>query len=131
MFPSENKYKKGDCNGNYYFSLFYLTSPYSALRLRLLTFSSDCPHSTLMKDMCADCGADLRKEESPSDTMTENSQQQQQQQQQQQFGGKGSNNSGQGEKSKASISMVHSIPELKVSNDVSSQVNKCSSNRSL
>ena len=27
----------------------------------VLTLDGDCPHATLMKDMCADCGVDLRK----------------------------------------------------------------------
>lgn len=45
-----------------------------------------CIHPTVMKDMCAECGADLRKEELPTT---------------------------------ASVPMVHSIPELKVSEEVS------------
>lgn len=44
-----------------------------------------CIHPTVMKDMCAECGADLRKEESSRS---------------------------------ASVPMVHSIPELKVSEEV-------------
>lgn len=44
-----------------------------------------CIHPTVMKDMCAECGADLRKEDL---SMT------------------------------ASVPMVHSIPELKVSEEV-------------
>ena len=64
----------------------------------LLSLSSECPHPTLMKDMCAQCGMDLRKieeenaEKSASTARVQN---------------------------KASIAMVHSIPELKVSSDVS------------
>lgn len=45
-----------------------------------------CVHPTVMKDMCAECGADLRK-----DDLT----------------------------TAASVPMVHSIPELKVSEEVS------------
>lgn len=45
-----------------------------------------CVHPTVMKDMCAECGADLRKD----DVVTA-----------------------------ASVPMVHSIPELKVSEEVS------------
>merc|ERR1712117_53435 len=62
----------------------------------LLSLSSECPHPTLMKDMCAQCGMDLRKieeenaEKSASTARVQN---------------------------KASIAMVHSIPELKVSSD--------------
>ena len=71
-----------------------------------------------MKDMCADCGADLRNEESGggggggNDPMTDGTGHK--------VKGTGS---GQGEKSNAAIAMVHSIPELKVSNDVISNNN--------
>lgn len=44
-----------------------------------------CIHPTVMKDMCAECGADLRKEEAIT---------------------------------AASVPMVHSIPDLKVSEEV-------------
>ena len=46
----------------------------------------ECTHPTVMKDMCAECGADLRKQ----DQTLQN----------------------------ASVPMVHSIPELKVSKEV-------------
>lgn len=46
----------------------------------------ECTHPTVMKDMCAECGADLRKQEQTLQN--------------------------------ASIPMVHSIPELKVSKEV-------------
>jgi len=52
----------------------------------ILSMTGGCPHPTIMKDMCAECGADLRKLD---DDKT------------------GGN---------ASVSMIHSIPELKVSN---------------
>jgi len=52
---------------------------------RILKISGGCSHPTIMKDMCAECGADLKNEEGFKDTQ-------------------------------ASVSMVHSIPELKVSN---------------
>lgn len=45
-----------------------------------------CIHPTVMKDMCAECGADLRKDDQTT---------------------------------AASVPMVHSIPELKVSEEVS------------
>jgi len=47
-----------------------------------------CTHPTIMKDMCAECGADLRNEE------------------------------GEGSPEVGSIPMVHSIPELKVNEEV-------------
>ena len=46
----------------------------------------ECRHPTVMKDMCAECGADLTKLE---------------------------NN-----KNNASVSMVHTVPELKISHEV-------------
>jgi len=46
-----------------------------------------CSHPTIMNDMCAECGADLRKDEAP--------------------------------KSSASVPMIHAIPDLKVSEEVS------------
>ncbi|TRY67809.1 hypothetical protein TCAL_07221 [Tigriopus californicus] len=58
--------------------------------LVLAQLSSDCPHATLMKDMCADCGADLRLLEESEPGHAQN-------------------------KSQAAVAMVHSIPELKVS----------------
>jgi len=51
----------------------------------VLQITGGCPHPTIMKDMCCECGADLRK----LDNHTSNS---------------------------ANVSMIHSIPELKVSN---------------
>ena len=64
----------------------------------MLSLSSECPHPTLMKDMCAQCGKDLRKiEEENAEKPTSTTRVQ----------------------NKANISMVHSIPELKVSCDVS------------
>jgi len=50
----------------------------------ILKYSGGCQHPTIMKDMCAECGADLRKLNLTRDT-------------------------------KASVAMVHAIPELKVS----------------
>ena len=67
----------------------------------LLSLSSECPHPTLMKDMCAQCGKDLRKMEEASIEPNVDV---------------ASTSRGQ---NKASIAMVHSIPELKVSSDVS------------
>ena len=56
----------------------------------------ECEHPTVMKNMCAECGADLQQEMSmvpSSSSKTSNV--------------------------PASISIVHSIPELKVSSNVS------------
>ena len=50
----------------------------------VLRYSGGCQHPTIMKDMCAECGADLRKLDTVSD-------------------------------SGAKVAMIHSIPELKVS----------------
>jgi hypothetical protein len=52
----------------------------------VLLHLEECTHPTVMKDMCAECGADLRKQEQTLQN--------------------------------ASIPMVHSIPELKVSKEV-------------
>ena len=52
----------------------------------------DCMHETVMKDMCADCGVDLRKSNQRSQT--------------------------------AAVAMVHNIPELMVSMQVSSKLSK-------
>jgi len=51
----------------------------------VIRFSPGCPHPTVMKDMCAECGADLRKEDTGAV-----------------MGGAG-------------VAMVHAIPELRVS----------------
>ena len=55
--------------------------------------SGECDHQTVMKNMCAECGADLEQDMSivPSANKPNRSQ----------------------------ISIVHSIPELKISSDVS------------
>ncbi len=92
----------------------------------LLVLSTRCTHPTLMKDMCAECGADLREE------LQERRQEQQkaaQMQQQQKAsrgarairegpsGDRGGGPSSSSDVSGASIAMVHSIPELKVSKE--------------
>ncbi|XP_069672382.1 RNA polymerase II subunit A C-terminal domain phosphatase isoform X1 [Periplaneta americana] len=59
----------------------------------------ECTHPTVMKDMCAECGADLRKEE----CVLQN----------------------------ASIPMVHSIPELKVSKEQAQILGKADEERLL
>lgn len=61
---------------------------------------STCIHATVIKDMCADCGADLRQDE----------------------------NNGQCE---ASIPMVHSVPELKVSHELAQELGKADTIRLL
>lgn len=53
----------------------------------MLELERGCSHPTVMNDLCAECGADLRKIELSS--------------------------------SKASVPMVHSVPDLKVSEEVS------------
>lgn len=57
---------------------------------KILKYVGGCSHPTIMKDMCAECGADLRKMD---------------------------NNSG-----VASVAMVHSIPELKVSSSEAANI---------
>jgi len=49
-----------------------------------------CSHSTVVSDLCADCGADLRIDNASKPT--------------------------------ASVSMIHSVPDLKVSEQVSLQI---------
>lgn len=61
---------------------------------------SDCIHATVIKDMCADCGADLRQDESNT-------------------------------QSEASVPMVHSVPELKVSHDQAQELGKADTARLL
>lgn len=60
--------------------LFHFSEPLLELK--------PCIHPTVMKDMCAECGADLRKDDVLNTT--------------------------------ASVPMVHSIPDLKVSEEVRS-----------
>jgi RNA polymerase II subunit A-like phosphatase len=59
----------------------------------ILRISGGCLHPTVMKDMCAECGADLKDDNKP-DTNS------------------------------ASVSMVHSIPELKVSTSEATNLGK-------
>lgn len=59
-----------------------------------------CIHTTVIKDMCADCGADLRQEES-------------------------------GNISEASVPMVHSVPELKVTQKLAQKLGKADTKRLL
>ncbi len=75
------------------------------------TLSAECPHTTLMKDLCAQCGKDLRKIAEEEKRKAE----------QGGGGGGGGEAGGDGGGAKrakaANISMVHSIPELKVSSE--------------
>lgn len=57
-----------------------------ANRVPLLEMELGCSHPTVMNDLCAECGADLRKEDVVS--------------------------------AQASVPMVHSVPDLKVSEEV-------------
>lgn len=61
-----------------------------------------CTHPTVMADMCADCGADLRNEDAPKDNVAI-----------------------------ASIPMVHSIPELKVNAEQAQILGKADEQRLL
>lgn len=54
---------------------------------------SDCIHATVIKDLCADCGVDLRQDES-------------------------------GNQSEANVPMIHSVPELKVSQELALELGK-------
>lgn len=69
---------------NYKITYFYQTA--DGFREVLYEIKA-CSHPTIMNDMCAECGADLRKDETP--------------------------------KSSASVPMIHAIPDLKVSEEVS------------
>lgn len=59
-----------------------------------------CSHTTVIKDMCADCGADLRQDE--------------------QAGG-----------SEASVPMIHSVPELKVTEKLAKKLGQADTERLL
>jgi len=59
----------------------------------LLRFTGGCSHPTIMRDLCAECGADLRRL-----------------------------HTGPGQADTAKVAMVHSIPELKVSNSEAKKI---------
>ncbi|KFB46902.1 hypothetical protein ZHAS_00014910 [Anopheles sinensis] len=59
-----------------------------------------CSHTTVIKDMCADCGADLRQDEP-------------------------------GSCSKASVPMIHSVPELKVTETLAKKLGQADTERLL
>lgn len=59
-----------------------------------------CSHPTVMKDMCADCGADLRSDDANQTNI-------------------------------AVVPMVHSVPELKVSEELAQKIGKEDSDRLL
>uniref|UniRef100_A0A336LUZ3 RNA polymerase II subunit A C-terminal domain phosphatase n=1 Tax=Culicoides sonorensis TaxID=179676 RepID=A0A336LUZ3_CULSO len=61
---------------------------------------NECSHMTVIKDMCADCGADLRHEE-------------------------------EGNTSEASVPMIHSVPELKVTQELAEKLGKADTERLL
>ncbi|KAL5285834.1 CTDP1 family protein [Megaselia abdita] len=61
---------------------------------------SECVHTTVIKDMCADCGADLRQNDN-------------------------------GNQSEASVPMVHSVPDLKVTEKLAQQLGKADTKRLL
>ncbi|XP_055919788.1 RNA polymerase II subunit A C-terminal domain phosphatase [Eupeodes corollae] len=65
----------------------------------LLSLSS-CVHTTVIKDMCADCGADLRQNEN-------------------------------GNASEASVPMVHSVPDLKVTQKLAQKLGQADTKRLL
>ncbi|XP_040160340.1 RNA polymerase II subunit A C-terminal domain phosphatase [Anopheles arabiensis] len=60
-----------------------------------------CSHTTVIKDMCADCGADLRQDEPSSSS------------------------------SKASVPMIHSVPELKVTETLAKKLGQADTERLL
>lgn len=60
----------------------------------------DCSHTTVIKDMCANCGADLRQNEN-------------------------------GNPSEASVPMVHSVPELKVTQQLAQELGQADTERLL
>lgn len=60
-----------------------------------------CNHTTVIKDMCADCGADLRQDEPGANC------------------------------SKASVPMVHSVPELKVTETLAKKLGQADTERLL
>ncbi|XP_026470896.1 RNA polymerase II subunit A C-terminal domain phosphatase-like isoform X2 [Ctenocephalides felis] len=62
----------------------------------------ECTHPTVMRDMCGECGADLRK--SANNTM---------------------------QSTGASVAMVHSVPDLKVSHELAQKLGKADSERLL
>lgn len=74
-----------------------------------------CIHTTVIKDMCADCGADLRHEESIG------------------MGSGGSTNTGSGSAATetASVPMIHSVPELKVTQQLAQKLGKADTRRLL
>lgn len=64
----------------------------------------ECIHTTVIKDMCADCGLDLRREENA---------------------GSG------GPSTEASVPMVHSVPELKVTQKLAQKLGRADTKRLL
>ncbi len=87
----------------------------------LLTLSTRCTHPTLMKDMCAECGADLRQEAAAAQTSSSPAKAPSaaRTKEEGRLGPGGDDGRGGGEGSRASVAMVHSIPELKVSEEAS------------
>lgn len=89
-------------------------------RLALVKLS-ECSHTTVIKDMCADCGADLRHEEEVGLLFTSVMK---------------SNFSvssflTQGNTSEASVPMIHSVPELKVTQELAEKLGKADTERLL
>lgn len=78
----------------------------------------DCIHTTVIKDMCADCGLDLRREESSSNSGGGN-------------GGGGGSGGGPPEISEASVPMIHSVPELKVTQKLAQELGRADTKRLL
>ncbi|KAL4234554.1 RNA polymerase II [Mactra antiquata] len=71
----------------------------------VLFICDGCKHPTVMKDMCADCGADLRVENSTAGNRKE--------------------------QVSASVAMIHSIPELIVSEQLAKELGKADEDRLL
>lgn len=77
-----------------------------------------CIHTTVIKDMCADCGADLRQEESSAGCGG---------------GSAGGTAAGGGSAATeaASVPMIHSVPELKVTHQLAQKLGKADTRRLL
>lgn len=81
---------------------------------------AECSHTTVIKDMCADCGADLRQNEHVRQICGADA-----------IELLNSTLYFQGAVSDASIPMVHSVPELKVSHKLAQKLGKADTERLL
>ena len=86
----------------------------------LMSLNEECSHPTLMKAMCADCGADLREELEEAAKAAFREQQNRASGFDQRRGEPAKKKAAPAE---AAVAMVHSIPDLKVSNEVTRKKN--------